>query len=260
MGRFFIACFIFLWAPFAAWADDLTEAQKALELGNYNQAHDIAKELDTAEGYALASEALALQVFLGETEELKKTSKKARKLAEKALALNPDHQNARLQYAVTDGFVARLTGDVSAWMKKLPQKSFANIEAYRTAYPDDPRGDALLGAWHFGVVRKTGNENARKWFGASIEQGQTLYEKALLANPNDPVVIVNYAAALLALKEGDFSDREKPRALLSMISELPLQDNLSVKTVTKGQKILSVMDQTDLAVRYAEAFLDGEAF
>jgi len=249
---------IFAFHAIMGAAETPTDIQKYLQSGSYDMAYKGGVTLGTSQGYALAAEALARQVMLGEAEKLKKTSKKARELAEKALELDPNNQDAQLQHAITDGFVTRLSGDVSAWMKKLPQKSRALIENYRDTYPDDARGDALLGAWHLGVARKAGDKNAMKWFEASVEDGQTYYEMALVKHSDDPIILVNYALALMVLGESDYSDWTRSKELLSFATLLPSEDDLTQKVIEVASKVLSAMDDKETARRYAEAFLDGE--
>lgn len=240
------------------YANDVAKVRTLIQSGDYTAAHDTAVEIESADALALAAESLARQVMLGEVEKLKKTSKEARDLAEAALEIDPTHQNARLQYAITDGFVARLTGDVSAWMKKLPQKSFAKIEAYRADFPDDPRGDALLAAWHLGVIRKAGISNGAKWFDASLEEGKRLYEGAMLASPNDPVITMNYAFALIALGEEVYSEWDKVRSLLERVKTMPVTDDLSQKIENHASAALTLFGNKEALRDYAEAFLDGE--
>jgi len=108
----------------------------------------VAQTLETAEGYALAAESLSAQILLGEVRKLNKHSKQARELSEKALELDPALYDARLQYTLSDGFVTRTSGDLTAWRKKLPTKTLAKIQDFRAAYPDDAKGLALEGAWH----------------------------------------------------------------------------------------------------------------
>lgn len=239
-------------------ANDIETVQTLIRSGDYAAAHDTAVVIETADALALAAESLARQVMLGEVDKLKKTSKKARKLAQQALEIDPNHQNARLQYVITDGFVARLTGDVSAWMKKLPQKSFVQIETYRANFPDDPRGDALLAAWHMAVLRKAGPGNAEKWFEASLSEGQRFYGLALEASPNDPVIALNYAFALVALDEDDFSDFDVVKNLLERVTAMPATDDLNQKVIARAQAALDRFEDKDALKDYAEAFLDGE--
>lgn len=262
MVRLLLYCvlgLIFLFQPILAWSNDLTALHEHLNSGEYEKVYELGTTLETSKGYAFAAEALARQVMLGEAKNLKKSSKEARKLAKKSLELDQMNQNALLQHAITDGFVARLSSDVSAWMKKLPQKSFALIETYRDTYPDDARGDALLGAWHLGVARKAGDSNAQKWFGASISEGQRLYDMAIAKEPNDPIIAVNYAFALMALKESEFQDWTLSKLLLSKAILVEPTDDLTEKVIDKAKAVLAIIDNEDAARLNAEAFLDGES-
>jgi len=91
-----------------AWANSAQDVRALISSGDYVQARTEAQNLKSAEGYALAAESLASQILLGEVDKLNLRSKEARKLSEKALALNPDLYEAKLQYTLTDGFVTRI--------------------------------------------------------------------------------------------------------------------------------------------------------
>ncbi len=241
-----------------ALSADVSTVRASMQKGDYSVAYVEADSLQTADGLALAAESLLSEIMLGQAEKNKKQAKRARKLAEAALEIDPGHQNARLQYAIADGFVTRETGDVSAWMKKLPQKTEAIVQAYRTDFPDDPRGDALLGAWHLAIARKAGNKNAKKWFGADIAQGRALFVTARAAQPNDIIIGTNYAFSLLALKEEDFPDTEEARRLLSDMAALTPQDHLSGVLQSYAKEALSRIEDRDAVRDYTDMFLEGK--
>jgi len=143
----FLIFFAFLFAA-PAWANSAAEVRTLIASGDYEAARKVGQSLDTAEGYALAAESLSAQILLGEVDKLNKRSKEARDLAEMALSLDPVHYNAKLQYALADGFVTRTSGNVTAWRKKLPMKTLEKIGTFRSDYPEDAKGLALEGAWH----------------------------------------------------------------------------------------------------------------
>jgi len=234
------------------------EVRAAMDLGSFETAYVQAKNLETADGYALAAEILLSEIMIGAVEKNKKQAKRARKLAEEGLELDPTHQNARLQYAIADGFITRETGDVSAWMKKLPQKTHEIVEAYRTDFPGDPRGDALLGAWHLAIARKAGNKNAQKWFDASILQGRELFQQARVTEPDDIIISVNYAFSLLALDDDDFSDTEEARVILTKVMETQPSNFLSGVLKIYAGEALTHIDDRDTVSDYVGMFLDGE--
>ncbi|GGX68519.1 hypothetical protein GCM10011309_17880 [Litorimonas cladophorae] len=241
-----------------AFAADALTIRSQLSGGEYSVAYEEAKALETAEGYGLAAEALLSEVILGRAEKNKKQSKRARAYAEAALELDPTNQNARLQYAIADGFITRETGDVSAWLKKLPQKTYDIIQAYRSDYPEDPRGDALLGAWHLAIIRKTGSKDGQSWFDANIEDGRALFLKSRAREPNDLVIGVSYAFALIALKDKDLDNTEEARAILEHIIGLNPTDYLTAEILGYAREALLRLDDRDAARDYVGLFLDGE--
>jgi len=241
-----------------ALAADSMTIRSYMADGEFKTARAEAESLGTAEGYALAAESLLSEIMLGQADKNKKQAKRARKLAKAGLELEPAHQNARLQYAIADGFVTRETGDVSAWMKKLPQKTEAIVQAYRTDFPNDVRGDALLGAWHLAIARKAGDKNAQKWFEASIAEGRKLFLAARAAEPNDPIIGLNYAFALIALEDEDLDDTEEAEAILDEIVKLTPSDHLSTVMVSYAKGALARLNNRESAREYVELFLDGK--
>lgn len=239
-----------------AWSEGPSQ-RLMIGAGHFEAAAAQAETLKTADAYALAAEALLSEVMLGQAKKNKKQAKRARKLAEAALDRDPMHQNGRLQYAIADGFVTRETGDVSAWMKKLPQKTYQVVQDYRRDFPTDPRGDALLGAWHLAIARKAGDDNARKWFDASVEDGMALYEAALVKAPDDPVIGVNYAFALMALKDRDQVDIGLAKARLEHAATLAPNDVLNATVCTYARQALTKLNEPVAAKAFAETFLDG---
>lgn len=238
------------------WANSAQDIRVLINEGNYSQAQILAENLNTAEGYALAAESLSAQILLGEVKKLNKTSKQARRLSEKALALDPDLYNAKLQYVLSDGFVTRTSGDITAWRKKLPIKTLAIIQDFRTAHPEDPRGMALQAAWHMGVVRRAGEKNGGKWFGASLKEGERLYAEARRLAPNDILIQTNYALSLLVLDVDTYGPQVQP--ILEAVAVIPAQDDLSRKVQGKAATVLAAYGDDRKVKKLAGRFLDGE--
>ncbi len=254
LRAFIIAALMFTAAP--AWANSAAEVRTLIASGEYETARTLAQNLETAEGYALAAESLSAQILLGEVEKLNKRSKEARELSERALALDPALYNAKLQYALSDGFVTRTSGDITAWRKKLPSKTLAVIQDFRAAYPDDPKGLALEGAWHLGVIRKTGEKNGGKWFGASLAEGERLYAEARAKAPNDVLIETNYALSLLVLDVEKYGPQVK--SLLEAVARMTAKDDLYRKVQGKAATVLAAYGDDKRVKKVAGRFLDGE--
>ena len=183
----------------SAWAGSLAEARDLFTAGEYNAAIDMARAENTPDGLVLAAETLSAKVMLGFVEDHNRSAKQAKKWAERAVKADPNSHEARVQFALAFGFETRTSSPFRAWRKKLPKKTLAAIDMVRTSFPEDPRGDALLGAWHLGIVRKAGAKRGRNMFGADEALGVGGYEKAVAAAPDDIVIGSNYAVTILAL-------------------------------------------------------------
>lgn len=258
-SRYIFASLICAVLAAPALSADVPTVRAAMQKGEYGVAYIEAENLQTADGLALAAESLLSEIMLGQARKNKKQAKRARKLAKAALEIDAANQNARLQHAIADGFVTRETGDVSAWMKKLPQKTEAIVQDYRQDYPNDPRGDALLGAWHLAIARKAGNKNAKKWFDASIAQGRDLFLTARAMEPDDIIIGTNYAFSLLALSDEDFPETEEARQILSEMVTLTPQGHLGGVLQNYAKDVLAKIDDREAVRDYTDMFLEGEA-
>jgi len=238
------------------WASTPDEIREYMMSGEYDRARADAEALNTAEGFALAAESLAAQIFLGEVEKPNKSSKKARELAKKALELDPEDYNANLQYALTYGFYARTSGTLKAWRKKLPAKSLAAIHESGKDFPDDPRFKALLGAWHLGIIEKIGEKKAGDWFEANLDEGKKYYDLARAASPDDIMIGSNYAMALLAIDPERFSPELRPE--LDRIMALPAANDVERKIHLRIGAMLEHYADHDGVKTHASAFLHGD--
>jgi len=259
MFRYFCIALIWLCSPIyggAAWANSAKDIRDLIDSGAYEQAQTDAQNLNSAEGYALAAESLAAQILLGEVDKLNRRSKEARALSEKALALDPNLYNAKLQYALTDGFVTRTSNNLTAWRKKLPMKTYNKIQSFRTDYPDDALGVALEAAWHMGVVRKAGEKNGGKWFGASLTEGLRLYDLARETTPNDVIIETNYAMSLLVLNAKKYAALVRPT--LEGVSELTPLTDLDRKVQMRAKEVLTRYEDYEAVEELAAEFLDGK--
>ena len=151
--------------------------------------------------------------------------------------------------------MTRTSGDFNAWRKKLPMKTYNKIQSFRTDYPNDPRGMALEAAWHMGIVRKAG-KNSERWFGASLTEGQRLYELAIKANPNDILVVTNYAMSLLVLNAKDHADSTRP--ILENVTQLTPSTHLDRKIQMRAKEVLESYEDHKQVEKLAAKFLDGK--
>ena len=234
----------------------VAEARQALRVGNFDLAASAAPQLGTTEARLIAAEALSAKVLLGMAEDDKDTARKALALSESVLLEDPNNKEARFQYALADGFITRATSPFSAWRKKLPQKTKVIVDDLIERSPEDGRAHALLGAWHLGILRKTGDKNGKKWFDADPSLGQAAYETALLLRPDDIIIRSNYA---LSLAELDF-ETHKTRAREMLVTALAAQPKDAVErdVQLRMREVLNLWGDDTARAERIEQFLDGK--
>lgn len=252
IGLFLGIVFLSCGAAYSSSADD---ARALFEQGDYDAAISMAIDLKTAEGLTLAAESMSAKVMLGYVEDANDSAKTARKWAEKAVKKAPNSQEAQVQYALAYGFETRTSSPFRAWRKKLPEKTLKTIEAYRAEYPDDPRGDALLGAWHLGIVRKTGKDDGKGWYGASEEDGIKYYQSAMDAAPDNIVIASNFGVTLLSVDMDAHFD--KATELLTTVSGMQPRNAVDVDVQKRVVRLLEASQDRGALKDAVDELLDG---
>lgn len=244
-------------SPVSAFACcTVVDARAAFTQGEFASAYENAAPLPTADAKLIAVQALAATLLLGTSDDPKRTSKTALSLAAQVLEMDPSNKEAQFHYALIDGFVTRSASPFKAYRKKMPQKTKAVIDAFVLAAPEDGRSQALLGAWHMGVLRKAGARNGEKWFGASFQAAETAYETALALRPDDIIISSNYALSLLEYDQDTYSDRTQ--ALLIMATAAQSNDPIEKAVQARMRMILDIWDDPKASLKSAKSFLDGK--
>ena len=232
------------------------QARDALSEGRFDLAASAAQQLGTPQARLIAAEALSAKVLLGLAENGKETAKSSLALSQSVLLEDPSNKEAQFQYALADGFITRATSPFKAWRKKLPQKTKAEVDRYLASVPEDGRAHALLGAWHLGIVRKTGEKNGEKWFGATLNDGLSAYDTALTLRPGDIIITSNYA---LSLAELDFAaNNVRARTMLETAMTAKPSDAIEREVQKRMAEILALWESEDDALGRIERFLDGD--
>jgi hypothetical protein len=236
-------------SPLSPWA--MADSARGLfENGDYAGAISQASGEQTAAGYALAAEAQSTQIMLNLTPNAVRGARRAKALALKALAIEPQNPEALIQYAVALGLEARALSPMKVVMSGVAKKSkMANELAYAAA-PQDARIMALQGAWHLGAVQKGGAKRAMKMLGANMEEGLAWYEAAIIRAPDDVLVTSNYALSLLAVDPVKY--RDECEALLKRLARLTPKTAAGTAMQTRMAVFLPILDDVKAVKRAAE--------
>lgn len=203
-------------------AQSMEEARTLYAEGRFMEAADLARVLDTSEGYAFAAKSLAIYGYYIVPEGEKEDSfLQAEELARKAIRLDTSNPEAYLQLSHAIGRLAQVTGIWEGLDEGyVGQVRDAIQEALRLA-PDMPAAHLSLAAWHAGVVSVAGFMGGIL-YGANEEDALAHFERALELAPQEKIILIEYALGLLSLDEEEYGG--KARNLLKRAISLPQKD------------------------------------
>jgi tetratricopeptide (TPR) repeat protein len=207
-----------------ALAASQEEAQTHYDEGRYGEAADMGASLQTADGYTLAAKSLIGKTSL--------TLRKDRSMdevnqavtyAEQAIEIDPENLSAHLQFATGLGMRGRMISKVRAQLESLPERAHEHLEIGIELAPDHAWANAFLAAWHLEIVRNGGATLGKAIYGAEVEIGLAMYDRALTLQPMSPVLPYEYAQFILALNYWEF--HEKAEGLLEMAGDIPAKNH-----------------------------------
>lgn len=188
-------------------ADGLSEAETLYTEGAFREAAVIARDLENADGYALAAKAALVEgSYAAAGKEQLELFRRAAGDARKALALDPAHVDAHLQLAVALGRIAERKDPITAHVQGYAKRGKALLDDAMALDPDYGWTHGLLGVWHLQVVRHAGPTLAKELYGASEQAGLEHCAKADERAPGALVLKFGCAVSLLHL-EDDTHDR-----------------------------------------------------
>ena len=227
----------------AADADPLTPIRMAYRAGQFQTAQHLGELSGSAEGLTLAAAAaMAHARFELTGDPAMSALERAEGLARKAISLNPHDITARLILAVSLGAQSREMTLVSAYFSDIALIGRQEIDAVLATNPKEPRALALSGLWHLEVIRRAGNSLGGVVYNADQALGIAEFDAALAGAPDDPAIRVEFATALLALKDSHLVPRARQELIAAL--ELPPRDAFERLTLEQGQRILDKLSQT----------------
>lgn len=210
--------------------------------GKYEQAETTGVAENTAESLTYAARAVLARDQMGAP--CLDCLKRAEALVRKAVAADPAYPDAHIYLAAALGFQGRIVGIIKARLANYPEEAKQNIDAALKADPNNARALAALGGWNIEVVRAGGETMAKMIYGASLEDGQKCFDRAIAVAPHDLVIRVQYALVLSAYDPDRFHDAIG-ESLNRAISEKP-KDAFDVFEMGRARELLTSLKRGDM--------------
>ena len=203
-------------------AQSIEEARSVYAEGRFMEAADLARVLDTSEGYALAANSLAIHgYYMAPDGEKEGSFRRAVELARKAIRLDASNPEAYLQLAHAMGRLAQVTGTWEALNEGYAGQIRDAIQETLRLAPDMAAAHLSLAAWHAGTVSIAGFIGSIL-YGASEEDALAHFERSIELAPQEKIILLEYALGLLSLNADD--NHGKARDLLERAITLPAKD------------------------------------
>ena len=208
-------------AQSGANAQTIDDARAAFEVGRFLEAADLAEALGTSDGYALATQSLAVYgYYLASEDDRKGFLERAMKLGEEAVRADSTNPEAYYQSSHAVGRYAVTVGTFTALRRGLAGRVRGLLETALAIDPDFAEAHMAFGSWHAGIARA--GRVARFLYKGNRERAVIHFERALELAPESKIVLLEYALNLPDLdREGG---RERAGELLSKAAGLPSRD------------------------------------
>jgi hypothetical protein len=174
--------------------------------GQYDEAMRQGAAAGTATGFAIAARAAMADAMMRPAPCLE-CLKRAEAYARRAIAADRDAADGHVWLAAALGYEARIVGLVRARLDNDPAQAKTNLDDALKAQPDNAYALAALGGWNVEIVRAGGKFLANKLYGASIEQGVMLFDRAVRAQPRNVAVRFQIALSLAGLDAETYRSR-----------------------------------------------------
>jgi tetratricopeptide (TPR) repeat protein len=214
-----LGCLLLLAAD--AGAQSLDESKSAFAEGRFLEAAEFAKALETADGYALAAQSLAIHVhYVAPEDEWEELVERAMQMGEEAIRADSTNAQAYYQFAHALGRYAQGVGTITTLRQGLAGKIREQLDAAIALDPYLAEARLALGGWHADIAAE--GFIARRMYGGNREAAVVLFEQALGMQPESRVTLFEYAIRLPDLDEE--GGEERARELLAKAAQLPIAD------------------------------------
>jgi hypothetical protein len=237
-----------------AAADPPGAAMRFYAAGDFMAAAEIAEAQNSSSSLAFAARALMAECLTApDRASIDALIARAEHAAREALTLDEGSVDARLQLALAIGARGRRSSMTDAIRHNYAHQGRRLIEEALERAPNEPWAHALMGGWHLEVLRRGGRAGALA-YGARLGAGIAEFDRARALAPNDPLIALQYAVALIELD----SDRYAVQAadLLHASATARPRDAFEAHAVREAGRLAGVLERdgpaaADRAVRIA---------
>jgi hypothetical protein len=248
-GLWLAALILFCFGP--ATAEPPGGALHLYIAGDFLAAASAAQAQPSASNQAFAARALmAACLTSDDRSQTEALLDRAEAAARDALRLDPNSVEGRLQLALAMGVRARQANIAEAIAHNYAPRGRRLILEALARDPGNPWAHELLGAWNLEVLRRGGSAGAAA-YGARLSTGIAEFERARSLAPDEPMIALHYAVALIELDHDRYADQA--RQLLSVATSATPHDAFEAHALAQARELEAVLRRDGPQAADAEA-------
>lgn len=239
-ARFWLTAIVSCALAASAHAEPPSNALRAYAIGDYMSAAAVAEaQPSSSSSMAFAARALmAACLTTSDRSQIDPLLDRAESAAQNALTLDPASVEGRLQLALTLGVRARRANIAEAMAHNYAPRGHRLLQEALSREPDNAWAHELLGAWNLEVLRRGGTTGAAL-YGARLSTGMAEFERAHALAPDDPMITLHFAVALLELDHAKYADRA--RSLLEAATASTPRDAFETQTLARAREVAAIL-------------------
>ena len=217
-------------------------AEALFRNGHFLEAAALAEKRNTAEGLAFAARATLMHAgYVAKGDRAVAELKRGEALARRAVDMNPDMVEGLLELVIALGYHSRQEGYLQAHEDGYGKEAGRLIEKAMDLAPNMGWARAAFGGWNAEIVARGGAFLGKLAYGASRKTAIQSFEKAIMLDPDNATIRVEYAKALIRM-EPRHPDLDKIRAQLRAALAKPARGAVDKIIQDQGRELLDAVD------------------
>ena len=220
--------------------DEIQNARDLFLEGDYKEAIQLCKSINTAESLVLQSRITSIYTYFYKiNDEAEESYLHAYKLAKKAINMNKNNPDTYVEAAHSLGRYGQQIGILSAISMGIADRVKKYLAKALFMDSNNIIANMSLGIWHAEIIDKAGKLIAGGVYGAKSKEARKLFQKTLQLNNNQVGLLYELSYGYYLL--GEDEDIKKSKDLIIKLLKMKNYSHMDSLYKEKAQNLLKIL-------------------